>query len=97
VAWLKSHRGGTLNRRIYTRLAELERVSAAANLVSSAPWRDGSFTEELREALRANGFEQRETEGLMGTFARFLGITTQELKALLWEAAHGHSTKGSVT
>ena len=87
-----------MTRKIYTRLAELERAREAASLVSrSAAWMDGSFTEELREALRAHGFEQRETEGLAGTFARALGITTQELKAHLWEAACGHSPKGSVT
>jgi hypothetical protein len=71
-----------VNRRICTRLSQLERASAAASLVRrSAPCRDGSFTEELRQALRAQGFEQWETEGLMGTFARFLGITTHDLKA----------------
>ncbi len=79
-----------MNKRIYARLAELESASAAASLVSSAPWRDGSATEELRGALRAHGFEQRETEGLMGTFARFLGITTQDLKAMMY----GHAYKG---
>jgi hypothetical protein len=79
-----------VNRRLYARLAELESASAAASLVSSAPWRDGSAIEELREALRAHGFEQRETEGLMGTFARFLGITMQDLKVQLQEIMHGH-------
>lgn len=76
-----------MNRRIYRRLAGLERASQAASWAT--PWMDGSFTEELREALRAHEFEQRETEGLAGTFARALGITTQELKAHLWEAAYG--------
>jgi hypothetical protein len=79
-----------VNKRIYARLAELENTSKAASLVSSAPWRDGSATEELREALRAHGFEQRETEGLMGTFARFLGITMQDLKVHLQAIMHGH-------
>jgi hypothetical protein len=79
-----------VNRRLYARLAELESASAAASLVSSAPWTDGSATEKLREALRAHGFEQRETEGLMGTFARFLGITMQDLKVQLQEIMHGH-------
>ncbi len=82
-----------MNRRICTRLSHLERASAATSLVSSAPWRDGSFTEELRQALRAQGFEQRETEGLMGTFARFLGMTTQDLKAHLQSIMHGHANK----
>ena len=86
-----------MNRRLYARLAELESASAAASLVSSAPWRDGSVTEELREALRAHGFEQRETEGLMGTFARFLGITMQDLKVQLQEIMHGHPNKAELT
>ena len=77
-----------MNRRLYARLAELENASKAASLVSSAPWRVASFAEELREALRAHGFEQLETEGLMGTFARFLGITTQDLKAIMYGHAH---------
>ena len=58
----KSHRGLDVNRRIYTRLAGLERASLAASW--ARPWMDGSFTEELREALRAHEFELRETEGL---------------------------------
>ena len=82
-----------MNRRIYTRLSHLERASAAASLISSAPWRDGSFTEELRQALRAQGFEQRETEGLMGTFARFLGMTTQDLKTHLQSIMYGHANR----
>lgn len=82
-----------MNRRIYKRLSQLERASAAASLVISAPWREGSFTEELRQALRAQGFEQRETEGLMGTFARFLGITTQDLKAQLQSSMYGHANR----
>src|SRR5258706_5885429 len=52
------------------------------------PSREGSPTEKLRESLRAHGFGQRETESLAGTFARALGITTQQLKARLWEAAY---------
>jgi hypothetical protein len=60
---------------------------------SFAPWRDGSAVEELREALRAHGFVQRETEGLAGTFARFLGITTQELKGYLQGIANGQTQK----
>jgi hypothetical protein len=86
-----------VNRRLYARLAELENASKAASLVSSAPWRDGSGIEELRQALRAHGFEQRETEGLMGTFARFLGITMQDLKVQLQEIMHGHANKAELT
>jgi hypothetical protein len=86
-----------VNKRICARLAELESASAAASLVSSAPWRDGSFAEELREALRAHGFEQRETEGLMGTFARFLGITTQDLKVHLQAIVYGNANKAELT
>jgi hypothetical protein len=80
-----------VNRRLYARLAELENASAATCLVSSAPWRDGAATEELRQALRAHGFEQRETEGLMGTFARFLGITMQDLKVHLQAIMYGQA------
>ena len=86
-----------MNKRIYARLADLENASKAASLVSSAPWRDGSFAEELREALRAHGFEQRETEGLMGTFARFLGITTQDLKVHLQAIVYGNAKKAELT
>ena len=80
-----------MNKRIYARLAELESASQAASLVSSAPWRDDSLTEELREALRTHGFEQRETEGLMSTFARFLGITMQDLKVHLQAIMYGQA------
>jgi hypothetical protein len=81
-----------VNRGLYARLAELERIREAAVLANrSALWMDGSAVEELREALRVLGFEQRETEGLAGTFARFLGITTQELKSLLQGIMNGHS------
>jgi hypothetical protein len=83
-----------VNRGLYARLAELERIRKTAVLANrSSPWMDWSAIEELREALRAHGFEQRETEGLAGTFARFLGITTQELKGHLQGIANGHSQK----
>ena len=82
-----------MNRMIHARLAELERASEAFRWASQpAPWRHGSASDELREALRAHGFEQRETEGLAGTFARFLGITTQELKGYLLERLYGHAS-----
>ena len=86
-----------MNKRIYARLAELENASKATSLVSSAPWRDASSAEELREALRAHGFEQRETEGLMGTLARFLGITMQDLKVHLQAIMYGHANKAELT
>jgi hypothetical protein len=87
-----------MNRMLHARLAELERASEALRWASQpAPWRDGSASDELREALRAQGFKQRETEGLARTFARFLGITTQELKRYLSERVYGHAPEREIT
>ena len=49
------------------------------------------------EALRAHGIEQREMESLAGTFARAIGITTQELKGYLSERVNGHVPEREVT
>jgi hypothetical protein len=85
-------------RVLHARLAELERASEVLRCASQpAPWRDGSASDELREALRAQGFEQQETEGLAGTFARFLGITTQELKGYLLARVYGHASEREIT
>ena len=87
-----------MNRMLHARLAELELASEALRWASqTAPWRDGSPSDELREGLRAHRFEQRETEGLAGTFARFLGITTQELKGYLLERVYGHASEREIT
>lgn len=80
-----------MNKGLYARLSYLERTQEAADWASRPASCRNGFTEELREALRAHGFEQRETEGLAGTFARFLGITTQELKSYLQGITNGHS------
>jgi hypothetical protein len=79
---------------LHARLAELERASETLPWASQSPlWRGGSASEELREALRAHGIEQRETESLAGAFARAIGITTQELRGCLLERAYGQSSK----
>ena len=94
----KFHRGRAVNRRIYTRLAELERSCDAASLAQrSAALADGSVAKKLRETLHACGIEQRETESLAGTFARALGITTQELKVRLEGIAYGQSPHVELT
>jgi hypothetical protein len=83
---------------LHARLAELERTSEVLRCASQpAPWRNRTASDELREALRAHGFEQQETEGLAGTFARFLGITTQELKGLLTERVYAHALGSEIT
>ena len=87
-----------MNTRLNARLAELERASETLRWASQpVPWRDASASDELREALRAHGFEQQETEGLAGTFARFLGITTQELKRYLSERVYGRAHEREIT
>ena len=80
-----------MNRRIYTRLSQLERASSAASLVRrSAAWMDGSATEPFRRILDAHGIEQREEESLASAVARALGINTQDLRSCLHQIANGH-------
>ena len=87
-----------MNKGLYTRLAELERASAAASLVRrSAAWIDGSGTEPFRQILRARGIEQRKEESLASAVARALGISTQDLKSCLQQIAYGHSQKADLT
>ena len=87
----QSHRCGAVNRTVYKRLAELERVRATASLVRrSAAWIDGSATEPFQKILDAHGIEQREEESPGSAVARALGISTQDLRSCLQQIANGH-------
>ena len=80
-----------MNKRICTRLSQLERASAAASLVRrSATWTDGSATEPFQKILDDHGIEQREEESLASAVARALDISTQDLKSCLQEIAYAH-------
>jgi hypothetical protein len=80
-----------VNRRMYTRLNQLERASAAASLVRrSADWIDGSASEPFRRILNAHGTEQQKDESPGSAVARALGISTQDLRSCLQQIAYGH-------
>ena len=80
-----------MNRTVYRRLAELERVRETANLVRrSAAWIDGSANEPFRKILDAHGIEQQKEESPGSAVARALGISTQDLRSCLQQIASGH-------
>ena len=80
-----------MNRTVYRRLAELERVRETASLIRrSAAWIDGSSIEPFQKILDAHGIEQRKEESPGSAVARALGISTQDLRSCLQQIANGH-------
>jgi hypothetical protein len=76
-----------MRRNIHKRLEVLERSSAAA--LQPQEYDDaGSAVQAVREILQAHGVEQQPKESLAETFARFLGISMQELDARLRGGAY---------
>ena len=72
---------------MYKRLAELERIHAAARQAEA--YRTGpSGAEVMRALLSQYAIEQLPGESRTETLARGAGISTRELKDLLWERAH---------
>jgi hypothetical protein len=73
------------NRKVYARIAELERAYAAARRAKSDVSQGESAVEWVREFLRARGIDPgpRPQESLAETFARALGITSMELRSHL--------------
>jgi hypothetical protein len=75
---------------LHKRLTQLEEVRAAELKAERdrAQQEEGrSFSEKIREMLRVNGFQPGPDESLASAFARFLGISYQELKIRLAERA----------
>jgi hypothetical protein len=74
-----------MTRKLYARLAQLERAYAAARRAKSDVSQGESAVEWVREFLRTQGIDPgpRPKESLAETFARALGITSKELKSHL--------------
>jgi hypothetical protein len=77
-----------MRRNIHKRLEVLERSSAAFLQPQEYDATGGSAVQAVRDILEAHGVEQQPKESLAETFARFLGISTQELDARLREGAY---------
>jgi hypothetical protein len=73
------------SRKVYARIAELERAYAAARRTQADLTQGESAVEWVREFLRAQGIDPgpRPKESLAETFARALGITSRELRSHL--------------
>jgi hypothetical protein len=82
-----------MKRSLTSRIAALEEshqqaIRASNNFARSG---GGSAIEEIQQYLRDRRIEQAGTESLAETFARALGIGSEELKARLHETAFGHA------
>ena len=79
-----------MRQKLCRRLEDLEKISAAATARRAADSRDsGSAIDEIRAILHANNFPQQPVESLAETFARYLGISSRELRQKLMELASG--------
>lgn len=84
-----------MKQNLGKRLEELEKISAAAaaqrERVAGRSSADSAL-ETIRALLRANNLQQEPHESLAETFARFLGISSRELRDRLAERACGNQS-----
>jgi hypothetical protein len=80
-----------VRQKLCKRLEDLEKISAAAAQRTDSHASADAAIEKLRALLRANNFQQEPNESLAETFARFLGISSRELRDRLMQRAYGHS------
>ncbi len=78
-----------MKQKLCKRLEELERISAAAASRTYSRASADEAIEKVRALLRANNVQQEPNESLAETFARFLGITSRELRDRLMQRAYG--------
>jgi hypothetical protein len=79
-----------VRQSVYKKLEELERIKAAARQAEA--YRSGpSGAEVMGSLLSRYAVEQLPGESRAETLARAAGISTRELKDLLWERAHAAS------
>ncbi len=69
-----------MKQKLCRRLEELETISAAAASRTNSRASADEAIEKVRALLRANNVQQEPNESLVETFARFLGITSRELR-----------------
>ena len=78
-----------MRQKLCRRLEELEKVSARTRLARRFE-SGASGIDKVREILRVNNVQQGPNESLVETFARFLGISSWELRNRLMERAYGN-------
>jgi hypothetical protein len=78
-----------VRQKLCRRLEELEKTSARAWPARACDSAESGIA-KVREILRVNNVQQGSNESLMETFARFLGISSWELRNRLMEKAYGH-------
>lgn len=81
-----------MRQKLCKGLEELEKISATAAARSSSRESADSAIETIRPRLRANNFQQEPNASLAETFARFLGISSRELRDRLTQRAYGHQS-----
>ncbi len=81
-----------MKQKLCKRLEELERISAAAASRTYSRASADEAIEKVRALLRANNVQQEPNESLAETFARFLGITSRELRDRLMQRAYGRQS-----
>jgi hypothetical protein len=78
-----------MKQKLSRRVAELETISAAKAVLVSSRASAGSALEKIRTFLRLNNVQQDPKESLAETFARFLGISSPELRERLMRRGYG--------
>lgn len=81
-----------MRQKLFKRLEDLERISAAAASRTDNRESADEALETIRTLLRANNFQREPNESLADTFARFLAISSRELQDRLMQRAHGNQS-----
>ena len=78
-----------MTQKLSRRLEELEKVAAGRVARVNGSASADSALAKVRALLRVNNVQQEPNESLADTFARFLGITSGELRDRLMQRAYG--------